>query len=341
MSEREARLLRDSPAAAVLDALAAPALLCSASRQLLAVNALLTQRIGTRRWHGASLLELFEDAELAAAAERVITDERPLELRARPLPRLGAADRFDIHLAPLAEAARPAALLVEFLPAQAMDAAWSGQLARALAHELRNPLGGLRGAAQLLRLDPGGQSASGCIDVIESEVQRLNALAERLLAGPGVPSQQRYNVHGPLERARLLVGSEWPQCSIQRDYDPSLPELKGDPDRLTQALLNLLRNAAQSGAGQIQLRSRIERHVRLGVQTWRLAVRIEVQDDGRGVPEELRESLFLPLVTGRAEGSGFGLPTALAIAHEQGGTLRFVSEPGHTCFWLLLPVGMD
>lgn len=336
MSERAQ--LRDSPAVAVLEALAAPALLCTAQQQVLAVNGVLAQRIGTRRWNGASVLELFEDAELAAAAARVGSDERPLELRARPLPRLGGADRFDIHLAPLAESARPAALLIEFLPAHTADAAWSGQLARALAHELRNPLGGLRGAAQLLRRDPGGSSSSGCIEVIESEVERLNALAERLLAGPGVPSQQHYNVHGPLERARLLVASEWPQCVLSRDYDPSLPELKGDPDRLTQALLNLLRNAQQSGARHIQLRSRIERHVRLGAQTWRLAVRIEVHDDGPGVPEELRESLFLPLVTGRAEGSGFGLPSALAIAHEQGGTLRFVSKPGHTCFWLLLPV---
>jgi two-component system nitrogen regulation sensor histidine kinase GlnL len=338
MAESERLQLRDSGALAVLEALSAPAMLCTAEQQLLAVNASFAQRIGTRRWHGASLLELFDDAELSAAAARVCSDERAVELRARPLPRLGAADRFDIHVATLAESARPAALLFEFKPAQAIDAAWSGQLARALAHELRNPLGGLRGAAQLLRLDPAGSSATGCIEVIESEVQRLSALAERLLAGPGVPEQRRYNVHGPLERARLLVNSEWPQCSIQRDYDPSLPDLTGDPERLTQALLNLLRNAQQSGATQIQLRSRIERHVRLGVHTWRLAIRIEVQDNGPGVPEELRDSLFLPLVTGRAEGSGFGLPTALAIAHEQGGTLRYVSERGHTAFWLLLPV---
>jgi two-component system nitrogen regulation sensor histidine kinase GlnL len=341
MSDRERGLLRHSPAVAVLEALAAPALLCTAQQQVLAVNALLSQRIGTRRWHGANLQELFDDAELTQIASRVGSDERPLQLRARPLPRLGNADRFDIHLAALSESARPAALLIEFSPVQAIDAAWSGQLARALAHELRNPLGGLRGAAQLLRRDPSGQSASGCIDVIEAEVLRLNALAERLLAGPGLPNQLRYNVHGALERARVLVSAEWPQCSILRDYDPSLPELNGDPDRLTQALLNLLRNAQQSGATQIHLRSRIERHVRLGLRTYRLAVRIEVHDNGPGVPEDLRESLFLPLVTGRAEGSGFGLPTALAIAHEQGGTLRFVSEPGHTCFWLVLPVSRD
>lgn len=337
MTERETRG-RSALLIAMLDALAAPALLCGSALQVQAINMPLAQRLGTRRWLGAALADVLEEAELAAAAHRVLREERPLQLHALALARLGVAERFDVHIAALGEAARPAALLVELRPALSAGAEWPAHWARALAHEVRNPLAGLRGAAQLLRLELCSARSMEYLEVIEREVDRLNGLAERLLAGPGIPERRRFNVHGPLEHARTLAQAEWPECQLQRDYDPSLPELDGDPDRLTQALLNLLRNALQAGARRVVSRTRIERHVRMGSTTHRLAVRIEILDDGPGVPEHLRESLFLPLVTGHAEGSGFGLPVALAIAHELGGQLRFASEPGQTCFWMILPV---
>lgn len=326
--------------ASLLDASAVPALLCDAGLRLVRVNARLSQRLGTRRWHGATLSELLEDDELVQAALRVLGEDQALELRARRYARLGGNERFDVHLnrLPAPTAALPQGVLVEWLPAQQGEAAWATQLTRAFAHELRNPLGGLRGAAQLLKSDPAGRSAGECIEVIEAEVERLNALAERLLSSPRLVDRVRYNVHAPLERVRQLALAQWPALVCQRDYDPSLPELLGDPDRLTQCLLNLVRNAVDAGAQRIVLRTRIERHLRIGHQTHRLALRVEVHDDGTGVPEHLRESLFLPLVTGHESGSGFGLPTALAIAHEHGGTLRFTSAAGATCFWVTLPI---
>ena len=125
---------------------------------------------------------------------------------------------------------------------------------------------------------------------------------------------------------------------LVRDYDPSLPDLVGDADRLTQALWNLVRNALESGAGTVSLRTRAEHHVLIGDRSHRLALRVEIADDGRGVPEDLVERIFLPLVSGRAEGTGLGLPLAQQVAREHGGSLGYRSRPGHTVFTLLLPV---
>lgn len=334
-------VLAGAGVAALLDASAVPALLCDAALRLVRVNARLNQRLGTRRWHGACLSDLLDDEELVRAAWRVLQEDGALELRARSFTRLSGGERFDVHLQRLPGSgdAAPLGLLIEWLPAQQADvSSGSAQLTRAFAHELRNPLGGLRGAAQLLKSDPGGPSAGECIAVIEAEVERLNALAERLLAAPNLARRVRFNVHAPLERARQVLEAGNSGLRCMRDYDPSLPELIGDPDRLLQALLNLGRNAVEAGATELLWRTRVERNVRLGVHTHRLALRLEVHDNGAGVPEHLRETLFLPLVTGHAHGSGFGLPTALAIAHELGGVLRFASEPGATCFWMSLPV---
>lgn len=126
---------------------------------------------------------------------------------------------------------------------------------------------------------------------------------------------------------------------LQRDYDPSIPEFHGDVDRLTQAVWNLVRNAIQAGAGSITLRTRVEHGVRIAEHLHTLALRLEIADDGRGVPEELAEHLFLPLVSGRAEGTGLGLALAQQVAREHRGTLTYRSRPGHTVFTLLLPIG--
>jgi two-component system nitrogen regulation sensor histidine kinase GlnL len=141
-----------------------------------------------------------------------------------------------------------------------------------------------------------------------------------------------------LERVRQLAEAEagW-TIKIERDYDPSLPEIAGDPDRLTQALWNLVRNAMESGAGAVALRTRAEHNVLIGERGYRLALRVEIADDGRGVPEDLAERIFLPLVSGRAQGTGLGLPLAQQVAREHGGSLGYRSRPGHTVFSLLLP----
>jgi len=225
-------------------------------------------------------------------------------------------------------------------PTQALPSALSAAL-KGLAHELRNPLAGLKGAAQLLARRAGNRDAAEgeLIELIGAEIERLNTLLEQLLS----PAPQRphapLNIHAALERVLRLAENEagW-TLQLQRDYDPSIPEFAGDADRLTQALLNLVRNAIQAGATRIVLRTRVEHGVRTAEYASPLALRLEVADDGRGVPEDLAEHLFLPLVSGRAEGTGLGLALAQQVAREHRGTLSFRSRPGHTVFTLLLPL---
>ncbi len=227
-------------------------------------------------------------------------------------------------------------------PAQRLPGALQAAL-KGLAHELRNPLAGLKGAAQLLARragqrqdqDPGEREL---IEMIGAEIDRLSQLVEQLMS----PSPQRphapLNIHAVLERVLRLAETEggW-SVRMQRDYDPSIPELSGDGDRLTQAVWNLVRNALQAGASTIVLRTRVESGLHIRDHLHARALRVEIVDDGRGVPDELAEHLFLPLVSGRAEGSGLGLALAHQVAREHRGSLTFRSRPGHTVFTLLLP----
>lgn len=276
--------------------------------------------------------------------ERVIARRLLLELR-REVPK-----RFDVAISPFLWQGEGAALLeIHALIEHDQDLGEgvvstpepaAHQMARALAHEIKNPLAGLHGAAQLLERELPTKALKEYTQVIRAEADRIRRLVDRLLQRPDVAhAGQTFNVHEVLERVRTLIAAEaGARAEVQRDYDPSLPDIDGHPDRLTQALLNLARNALQSGARVIRLRTRAERRARIGDKTCRLALRIDVADDGPGVPENLRESLFLPFVTGRDEGTGLGLPVALAIAREHGGTLAFVSRPGGTTFSLLIPV---
>jgi two-component system nitrogen regulation sensor histidine kinase GlnL len=223
-------------------------------------------------------------------------------------------------------------------PAVEMPAALSAAL-KGLAHEVRNPLAGLQGAAQLLGrrlLDPDERRY---LEVITAESARLSALVERLLLPQAPRPFTAVNVHEVLERVRVLAEADagW-AIVVQRDYDPSLPELAGDTDRLVQAIWNLVRNALESGSSEIRLRTRAEREIAIGDQPVKLAVRVDVIDNGRGVPEDLGARIFLPLVSGRADGSGLGLPLAQGVAREHHGALSYRSRPGHTVFTLLLPV---
>jgi two-component system nitrogen regulation sensor histidine kinase GlnL len=223
-------------------------------------------------------------------------------------------------------------------PATMLPAALAAAL-KGLAHEIRNPLAGLKGAAQLLARRVEARDAQALIGVIESEVDRLAALVERLL-NPAPPNALApLNIHVVLERVRQLADAEaaW-SVKLVRDYDPSLPPVLGDADRLAQSLWNLVRNALESGASTVALRTRADYGVLIGEVPHRLAVRVEIADNGRGVPEDLAERIFLPLVSGRAEGSGLGLPLAQQVAREHGGSLSYRSRPGHTVFTLLLPI---
>ena len=214
-------------------------------------------------------------------------------------------------------------------------------LMRGLAHEIRNPLGGLRGAAQLLERELVDDGLKEYTQIIVHEADRLQNLLDRILGPRGLPSKRSINIHEVTERVRALLSAEAPEgVRLARDYDPSIPPLHADPELLIQATLNMARNAVQAldGSGEIQLRTRIQRRFTIGPICHRLVVRIEVHDDGPGVPDELREQVFFPLVTGRSDGTGLGLSIAQSLAHQHGGLVEFVSVPGDTTFSLILPV---
>lgn len=217
--------------------------------------------------------------------------------------------------------------------------ALSQRVVRQLAHEIRNPLAGLRGAAQLLARDEADPARRELADIVRDEADRLARLVDQLLGPGGDASMQAGNIHEPVERCRALLAAEaGAGTAVGRDYDPSLPPVRFDADRLSQALLNLGRNALQAGAGTVVLRTRAARNVTCAGRRHRLAVAVEVADDGAGVPAELVDSLFFPLVTGRDDGSGLGLAIAQQIADLHGGRIEFDSRPGDTVFRLLLPV---
>jgi len=180
-------------------------------------------------------------------------------------------------------------------PATALPAALSAAL-KGLAHEIRNPLAGMKGAAQLLGRRVDGEDARELVGLIGDEVDRLAALVDRLMNPAPPRAFAPTNIHSVLERVRQLADAQagW-AIKLVRDYDPSLPEFDGDADRLTQALWNLLRNALESGASQVQLRTRAEHQVLIGDAVHRLAVRVEIADDGRGVPEDLTDVAFLAI----------------------------------------------
>jgi len=221
------------------------------------------------------------------------------------------------------------------------------ELLRNLAHEVKNPLGGLRGAAQLLEAELPDAALTEYTRVIISEADRLQALVDRLAAPHRVPLNTRVvNIHEICERVHALIQAEFRQdVAIVRDYDASVPEIRADAERLIQALLNVARNAAQALTqphptpnAQIVLRTRVARRVMLAHRQHRLAVVVAVCDNGPGVPESLRERIFHPLVTGRAGGTGLGLSLAQDFVQQHGGIIEFESRPGQTEFRLVLPM---
>ncbi len=305
--------------------------------------------VGERRLLGWPLAALeSESGRLAPALARInSSDGAPLHLRRLCLrfPDGGHAHFADLWLS----AREGGGTLVEVHPvdefpgddpALLLPSALAASL-KGLAHELRNPLAGLKGAAQLLGRRTEDPTSRELVALIEDEVGRLTGLVDHLLSPQPPRPHAPLNIHSVLERVLRLAESDagW-AVRLERDYDPSLPEFNGDADRVTQAAWNLVRNAIEAGAGTVALRTRIEHGLRIGEQSHAVALRLEVRDDGRGVPEELAANLFLPLVSGRAQGTGLGLALAQQVAREHRGSLAFRSRPGATVFTLLLPMVM-
>jgi two-component system nitrogen regulation sensor histidine kinase GlnL len=214
-----------------------------------------------------------------------------------------------------------------------------------LAHEVKNPLGGIRGAAQLLEKELVDKSLVEYTQVIIGEADRLRCLVDRMVEPRGILEMTLINVHEVLEHVRFIVNAEHSEhIKIKDDYDPSIPDLNADRDKLIQALLNLMRNAAQalsSEGGIIILRTRVHRKFTIGSELHRLVLAVQIIDDGPGIDPELSPSIFFPLVSGRAEGTGLGLSIAQSIVKRQGGMIGFESEPGKTIFTVWLPLGED
>jgi two-component system nitrogen regulation sensor histidine kinase GlnL len=215
------------------------------------------------------------------------------------------------------------------------------ELIRNLAHEIKNPLGGIRGAAQLLERELGDADLREFTQVIVKETDRLQSLMNRLLTPSRLPRVEMLNIHEVTERVRTLLLAEFPEgLTVRRDYDTSLPDLEGDKEQLIQAILNVGRNAAQAtgGRGEIRLITRIARQVTIARTRYRHAVAVSIEDDGPGVPAELADRIFYPLVSGREGGTGLGLSLAQSFVSQHHGLIEFDSEPGRTRFTILLPV---
>jgi len=212
---------------------------------------------------------------------------------------------------------------------------------RGMAHEIKNPLGGLRGAAQLLEGELESDELKEYTGIIIQEADRLRNLMNRMLGPNTLPRKKQINIHEQLEHVRQLVNNDSPPgVRIERDYDPSVPELHADPELMIQALLNLVRNAVQAVGenGEITLRTRVQRQITIGPKRHKLMASIEIIDNGPGIAPDMLDKIFYPMVTGHAEGTGLGLPIAQALISQHDGLIECASRPGNTVFTLLIPL---
>ena len=217
------------------------------------------------------------------------------------------------------------------------------ELIRNLAHEIKNPLGGIRGAAQLLERELDRPQLSEYTQVIIGEADRLQSLVNRLLTPHRLPHYRHINIHELLVRVKGVVQAEFPAIPIAADFDTSLPEIEADPEQLTQAVLNIVRNAAQAVAGatsgpMIRMTTRVARYVTLARKRHRLAIAIAIEDNGPGIPPSIHDRIFYPLVSGRPGGSGLGLTIAQTFVAQHNGTIECESAPGKTVFRIVLPL---
>jgi len=326
---------------------------------VLFANAALEDVLGLSRrlLHGACLPDnLTEPAHLLSALSGVGGNEFATlrydawvkRLNREPLP---------VHVI-VAQTENPAEFIVELLPLEqqarqdreqrlAEQAQANKELVRNLAHEIKNPLGGIRGAAQLLEMEIESRELTEYTQVIIHEADRLQSLVDRLLA----PHRRArmvgdVNIHEVCERVRSLILAEFPRgLKLVRDYDISIPEFRADFEQLIQAVLNIARNACEAlgeqiaqGQASLIFRTRVARQSTFGKQRYRLALELHVIDNGPGVPEAIKDRIFYPLVSGREGGSGLGLTLAQTFVHQHHGLIECDSEPGRTDFKILIPL---
>lgn len=311
------------------------------------------------RMTGASAVHFFSGAEHRLdALYDALENGNPYTERKAPLSLPDQSQvMVDYSVTPLTQNSRKM-LLIEMQPMdriiridreEALISAHdtSRNLIRGLAHEIKNPLGGIQGAAQLLASELNSDELQEYTDIITAEVERLRKLVDRLL-GPNKPSKfQPVNVHEVTEHVATLIEAETQgELPIIRDYDPSIPEISGDKEQLIQAVLNVVRNAMQSLRGSnmlgrggcVRLRTRIQRHFTIGKEHHKVVCRLDIIDNGPGIPQEISQRIFYPMISGRAEGSGLGLPIAQSAINLHRGLIECDSRPGYTKFSIFLPI---
>jgi two-component system, NtrC family, nitrogen regulation sensor histidine kinase GlnL len=303
---------------------------------------------------GVSATDLFKfsDPALLINLQQCLTMAEPLVDRELILDRMGQSFTVNLCATPLLVDDRVNEILVELqrvdnhLRISKEEQLLSQQntarlLVRGLAHEIKNPLGGLRGAAQLLNLELADPDLKEYTQIIIAESDRLQGLMDKLLGPNKPPDFKIINVHEVLERVRQLVGAESSgNLSIICDYDPSIPDIRADRNLLIQAVLNIVKNAVQAldGSGAIILKTRIQRNQPIGRQHHKLAVRVDIIDNGSGIDPDLMERIFYPMITGRADGTGLGLSIAQSLINQHNGLIECHSEPGITVFSIILPI---
>lgn len=356
MKKNPERPTASIPASLWLDELATAVLVTDDDLRLVAINSAAEVLLGLSRDRvvGGELGQWIRlDRYLSHQLRQTLDLDQSVTVRARHLHPLRAPEFLaDLVISPLHHAESNARLLLEITALDRhqrisredqlrQQQAISRAVTRGLAHEIKNPLGGLRGAAQLLASELEDPALQDYTRIIIREADRLTNLVDRMLGPNNLPRREAVNAHEVLEHVRGLVSVQLPLgLRINADYDPSIPQILGDRDMLVQAVLNLVQNAVQAlgDHGEIRLMSRILRQYTISGQRHRLVARLRVRDNGPGIPEEIRERIFFPMVTGRATGTGLGLPIAQSLAQLNNGVIECNSRPGCTDFDLLLPL---
>jgi len=342
------------------DLLATPVAVMQGQGRVRFVNAALEDALGLSRrtLNDAYLPDYFVDPQpLIMALSGAQSNEFAALRYEAQLRRLHHDEPLPVHVI-VALTDLPDEVIVELLPVEQqtrqeredrlLDQAQANkELIRNLAHEIKNPLGGIRGSAQLLEMELNDKDLTEYTQVIIHEADRLQTLVDRLLAPHRRPHVVGdVNIHEVCERVRALILAEFPRgLKVVRDYDISIPEFRGDREQLIQAVLNIAHNAAQAlqerivqGDAQITLRTRIVRQVTFGKQRYRLALELHVMDNGPGVPDSIKDRIFFPLISGREGGSGLGLTLAQTFVQQHHGLIECESEPGRTDFKILIPL---
>ena len=340
------------------DLLATLVAVVHADGSVLFANSALEDALGTSRRtiEGSQLPECFTEPHILQNALEGAGSNEFAALRYDAWLKRLNHDPLPVHVI-VAQTERPGEIIVELLPLEQQakqdreerlidQAQANKELIRNLAHEIKNPLGGIRGAAQLLQLEIDA-SLTEYTQVIIHEADRLQTLVDRLLAPHRRPHVVGdVNIHEVCERVRSLILAEFPRgLKVSREYDISIPEFRGDREQLIQAVLNIAHNACQAlseriaaGDAQLVFRSRIARQVTFGKQRYRLALELHVIDNGPGVPDSIKDRIFYPLVSGREGGSGLGLTLAQTFVQQHHGLIECDSVPGRTDFKILIPL---